>query len=225
MPARNLSCAIGAAAIAALALAGCRPPVRLRIHYLHDFVPGAERIFKPAKIAIAPVAGPLANGEIAVGAVYAADGRRDKALAVSNAGAAFGRALAGAMADAGLVPIAIDSAPTGGRPRGGADFLLTAKLEQFEVNKHFGAARTVHGQYFTMRASVRAKIELRNRGGAMVYAGEVIGTEDEPPAPARHEVFLPLETDPAESLSAAMSRAVGSIALQPRFRAAFAPAQ
>jgi hypothetical protein len=45
--------------------------------------------------------------------------------------------------------------------------------------------------------------------------------EDEPPKPAGGEVFFPLETDPAESLSVALSRAIGALLVDPRFRAVF----
>ena len=86
------------------------------------------------------------------------------------------------------------------------------------MNKRFGANQTIHGQYFTMRAVVRVKYDLRNRDGAVIYSGDVSGTENEPPNPVGAEVFLPLETDPAESLSVALSRAVGQLMLQPAFR-------
>ena len=117
------------------------------------------------------------------------------------------------LTDAGLVPVALDSNPGDGKPPEGSDFILSSELEQFEVNKRFGANQTIHGQYFTMRAVVRAKYELRNRDGAVIYSGEISGTENEPPNPVGAEVFLPLETDPAESLSVALSRAVGQLML------------
>jgi hypothetical protein len=96
--------------------------------------------------------------------------------------------------------------------------MLTSELEQLEVNKRFGANMTIHGQYFTMRSVVRVKYELRNRDGGVIYSGEITGTEDEPPNPVGAEVFLPLETEPAESLSVAMSRAVGQLIVDPKFR-------
>ena len=69
-----------------------------------------------------------------------------------------------------------------------------------------------------MKAVVRVKFELRNRDGAVLYSGEISGLENEPPSPVGAEVFLPLETEPAESLSVALSRAVGLLMLQPKFR-------
>jgi hypothetical protein len=53
-----------------------------------------------------------------------------------------------------------------------------------------------------------------------LYSGEISGIESEPPNPVGGEVFLPLETLPAESLSVALSRAVGSLMLQAQFRRA-----
>jgi hypothetical protein len=69
-----------------------------------------------------------------------------------------------------------------------------------------------------MRAVVRVKFELKNRDGAVLYSDEISGIENEPPNPVGAEVFLPLETEPAESLSVALSRAVGRLMLQPGFR-------
>jgi hypothetical protein len=65
---------------------------------------------------------------------------------------------------------------------------------------------------------VRARITLSDRVGAVLYSGEISGIESEPPNPVGGEVFLPLETLPAESLSVALSRAIGSLMLQPQFR-------
>ena len=79
--------------------------------------------------------------------------------------------------------------------------------------------QTIHGRYFTMSAVVRVKFTLKNRDGAVLYSGEINGLENEPPNPVGAEVFLPLETEPAESLSVALSRAVGLLMLQPEFRA------
>jgi hypothetical protein len=59
-----------------------------------------------------------------------------------------------------------------------------------------------------------------NRSGKILYAGEVMGVEQEPPAPVGNEVFLPLETEPVESLSVALSRAFGNLMIDPKFRAA-----
>ena len=185
-----------------------------RLHYLPDFVPGSQNVFCPAKIAVTPtgrkcwfrrIPRPARSTRLTAPS--------QTPLLVADAARAFNDALIKGLADAGLVPVALDSNPGDGKPPEGSDFLLGSELEQFEVNKRFEANQTIHGQYFTMNAVVRAKFELKNRDGAVIYAGEISGLENEPPNPVGAEVFLPLETEPAESLSVALSRAVGQLML------------
>jgi hypothetical protein len=201
----------------AIALTGCKPRTRMEVHYLPDFVAGSQNIFRPAKIAVPPTTGDFA-GDSEAGAIYAADGSVQTPLVAADAAHLFNSALIKGLADAGLTPIALDSIPGDGKPPEGSDFMLTSTLEQFEVNKRFEATQTIHGQYFTMRAVVRVKYELKNRDGGVIYSDEITGIESEPPNPVGAEVFLPLETEPAESLSVALSRAVGLLMLQPKFR-------
>ena len=202
----------------ALALTGCKPRARIALHYLPGFVPGSQNIFRPARIAVPPTTGNFGAGDFEVGMIYAADGTVQTPLVVADAPRAFNNALIKGLADAGLVPVALDSNPGDGKPPEGSDFILTSELDLVEVNKRFGADQTVHGQYFTLKAVVRVKFALKNRDGAVLYLDEISGIEDEPPNPVGAEVFLPLETEPAESLSVALSRAVGLLILQPKFR-------
>lgn len=190
------------------------------MHYLPGFVPGSQNIFRPAKIAVAPTGGLAGSGELHVGAIYGADGRVERALSVAAPAIVVTRALARALADAGLTVVAVGATSDNGRPPAGPDFIVQADLEQIEVNQRFGAEQTVHGQYFKMNSLVRLRVGLRSRAGAVLYSGQVAGGESEPPPPVGHEVFFPLETDPAESLSVAMSRAIGSLMLEPKFQAA-----
>ncbi len=201
-----------------LALCGCRPGSSIDLHYLPDFVAGSQNVFRPAKIAVPPTTGSVDSGNSQVGAIYLADGSVQTPLVVADAPRIFNKALLKGLADAGLVPVALDSNQADGKPPEGSDFILTSELEQIEANKRFEAKQTIHGQYFTMRAVVRVKFELRNRDGAALYSGEISGLENEPPNPVGAEVFLPLETEPAESLSVALSRAVGLLMIQPKFR-------
>lgn len=201
-----------------LALTGCKPGPTIDLHYLPDFVAGSQNVFRPVKIAVPPTTGSVDSGNYQAGATYAADGTVQTPLVVRDPASIFNKALVKGLADAGLVPVALDSDPADGKPPEGADFILTSDLEQVEVNKRFEAKQTIHGQYFTMRAVVRVKFELRNRDGAVLYSGEISGIENEPPNPVGAEVFLPLETEPAESLSVALSRAVGLLMLQSKFR-------
>lgn len=188
------------------------------MHYLPGFLPGSQNIFRPVRVAVPPPNGDYDSGSLDAGMIYNADGSPNTPLAVVDAPAKFHAALLRGLKDAGLAPIVLDTIPGDGKPPDGSDFILNSLLEKIQVNKRFAAGRTVHGQVFTMHAEMRVKYELKNRDGAVLYSGEVTGVEDEPPNPVDGEVFLPLETEPGESLSVALSRAVGSLMLQPKFR-------
>jgi len=190
------------------------------LHYLPGFVPGSQNIFRPVKIAVPPTTTSLGSGDIEVGRIYRSDGNAQNILTVSDPARVFTDALIKGLAGAGLSSVPLSSKTGDGKPPDGSDFILTSDLEQFEVNKRFGASQTIHGQYFSMRAIVRAKVKLSDRTGAVLYSGEISGIESEPPNPVGGEVFLPLETLPAESLSVALSRAIGSLMLQAQFRRA-----
>lgn len=200
------------------ALAGCAPREIIKLHYLNGFVPGTRAIFLPASIAVAPIAGDLASGTHEVGSVYRSSGHREKVLRVSDAGAIVRDAIMTSLADAGLKPIALSSNISPKQLKTGIDVMLTCELQQLEVEKNFGAQQTIHGQYFTMTSRVRLTYQLQRRDGAVLYQNEVTGVEDEPPKPVGGEVFFPLETEPAESLSVALSRAIGALLIDPKFR-------
>jgi hypothetical protein len=192
----------------------------MRLHYLPGFVPGSERIFAPARIAVLPAAGASAAGRIRIGAVYAADGSLERALYVQDLGRSVTGAVIRALGDAGLKPALSGPLRHGAASLPvGVDFVLTTSIEEVSIAKRYGADETVHGQYFAMKAKLRLKFTLASRANPDLYSAEMIGTEDEPPVPVGGEVFLPLETDPQESLSVAMSRAVGALMLQSGFRA------
>lgn len=201
-------------------LTGCKPRARIHLHYLPGFVAGSQNIFRPAKVAVAPTGETenFTSGDSEGGMVYAADGTAQTPLAIVGGAKTFNQALIRGLADAGLAPLALDSNPDDGKPPEGADFILYSALEELKVVKRFEAIQTIHGQYFTMKAVARVKYELKNRDGAVLYSAEIEGTENEPPTPVGGEVFLPLETEPAESLSVAMSRAVGLLIVDPKFR-------
>jgi hypothetical protein len=201
-------------------VSGCTPRTTILPRYLPGFVAGSQNVFRPVKVAVPPTTGQFAGGDSEIGAIYAADGTPQSRLVVADAARAFNDALLKGLAGAGLIPVPLDSNQGSGQPPEGSDFILTSELDQLEVNKRFGSNQTIHGQYFTMHAVVRVKYWLQSRAGAMLYSGEISGIENEPPNPVGAEVFLPLETEPAESLSVALSRAVGLLMLQPGFRAA-----
>src|SRR5208283_2163414 len=187
------------------------------------FVPGTRAIFLAAKIAIAPVSGDFASGVHDVGGSYDSSGRLQKMLQVSDAGLMVNYALMTSLVDAGLKPIALESAIAPNDLRPGVDVMLNCELQLISFEQNFGAQQTIHGQYFTMASRVKLKYTLRRRDGSVIFEKEVTGGEDEPPKPVGGEVFLPLETDPAESISVALSRAIGGLLIDPQFRSAFPP--
>ncbi len=203
------------------ALAGCARRDVLKLHYLSGFVPGTHAIFTSASIAVAPVGGDLASGAHEVGGIYDSSGHLEKTLRVADAGAVVHGALMTSLADAGLKPIALDASIDPKDLKSGIDVMLSCELQQLEVKKNFGAQQTIHGQYFTMTSRLKLKYKLQRRDGSVLYENEVTGVEDEPPKPVGAEVFFPLETEPAESLSVALSRAIGALLVDPKFRAVF----
>jgi hypothetical protein len=211
------------ALLAFCALSGCQRHEVLKLHYLPGFVPKTRAIFLKANVAVAPVSGDLASGTHEVGGVYDASGHLQKMVQVSDVGPLVNDALMTSLTDAGLQPIALEATidPTELKP--GVDVMLICEVEQISFEQNFAAQQTIHGQYFTMASRIKLKYRLLRRDGSVLYDNEVTGVEDEPPKPVAGEVFFPLETDPAESLSVALSRAIGTLLVDPKFRAAFPP--
>ena len=207
--------------LALLTLAACGPSEELKLHFLKGFVPGTRAIFLPTAVAVAPIRGELATGSHFAGNIYDPSGKVEQRLQVSEVGMLALQALIASLADAGLKPVALRAGvePKDLPPR--VEFMLICELEKVAVEKRFRAQQTIHGQYFTMTSRVKLKYRLLRRDGAVISENEILGTEDEPPEPVGHEVFLPMETDPAESLSVALSRAVGLLVIDPKFRAVF----
>ena len=202
-------------------MAGCAPREVIKLHYLNGFVPGTRAIFLPANIAVAPISGDLAICAHQVGGVYSSSGQLEKVLLVSDAGSVVHDALMTSLADAGLKPIAIHAGLSPGDLPNGVDLMLSCELRRLTIEKRFGAQQTIHGKYFTMTSRVALKYKLQGRDGSVIYDNQITGMEDEPPRPVGGEVFFPLETEPAESLSVALSRAIGTPLADPKFRAAF----
>ena len=209
------------ALLGCFALAAATPRDFLKLHYLNEFVPGTRAILPPVRVAVLPVGGELASGTHDVGKVYNSSGQLEKPMAVVDAGTVLHDALMAGLSDAGMKPIALSAPDDAINLKTGIDLLLYCELQQLSVEKKFTAQQTIHGQYFTMVSRVKLKFMLRRRG-ATLYESEMEGGEDEPPKPVGNEVFFPLETDPAESLSVALSRAMGALLIDPKFRAGIA---
>jgi hypothetical protein len=210
---------LAALIVCAVWSAGCGSPEPLKVHYLPGFVPGSEHIFHPAHIGVYPAQGTLAQGQFRVGAIYSASGASQRLLYIDDFGALVTRAVMNALEEAGLQPVLVNSRSPARLPDG-VDYLLVTTIDRVSVIKRFGSRMTVHGQYFTMASQVKLSFELYSRASPVLFKSAVAGNEEEPPAPVHHEEFLPLETDPGESLSVAMSRALGALMIQPGFQEA-----
>jgi len=189
---------------------GCQRYEILKVHYLPGFVPGTRDVFAAKALLIGL---PGNTQTIEAGAIFDDQSRLMKRLWVRNASAAVGEALARGFSDAGL-KARLKDAGENTKPPEGYDSLLRYRVTKFEVVKKFGQDLTVHGRYFTMKADVRVEATMFDGAGKQFFSGEATGSEQEPPKPVGGEVFLPLEEDPAESLSVAMSRAVGAMVLE-----------
>ncbi|HKN01934.1 MAG TPA: hypothetical protein VJX23_15565 [Candidatus Binataceae bacterium] len=205
------------AAIAASIAGACDRGTTLRVHYLPGFVAGTEHLFSPVSIAVVPATGSYASGRFKAGSIYNADNSVAGELYVKDLGGVATDAVVQGLAGAGLKPFALASAPGSAFPPDVA-LMLAVEIEDAAVNKRFGMEQTVHGQYFSMKAQVRLRFTLSTRANPHLYSTVTTGTEEEPPAPVGGEVFFPLETEPAESLSVALSRALGTLILQPYFQ-------
>jgi hypothetical protein len=209
------------AAVAALTLlaAGCYRETRLlKLHYIAQFVPGTRAIFAPIPIAVAPTGGLAMQSEIAVGTITDEAGSIVAHLAASDLAALMNDALIASLIDSGLKPALLAARPPDLKLTGGA-FLLACDIAKLAVNKRFRSQRTVHGQVFTMQASAQIVCSVHGRSGRQIFAATITGDESEPSKPVGNEAFLPLETDPAESLSVALSRAIGGLILMLKDRA------
>ncbi len=173
----------------------------------------------PAPIAVAPL-GEAANRKLRVGAIYSAAGVVQRELYVSGLGVLVATALVTALKDAAAKPVLLDTVPADGTPPPGIPLMLRSHLVRVKVDKRFGPIETVHGRIFTMNSELAIRVMLSDTAGRVVFASEVAGTEDEPPTPVDGEIFLPLETEPAESLSVALSRAIGHLMIDPKFASA-----
>ncbi|MGH7864806.1 MAG: hypothetical protein ACREQB_07445 [Candidatus Binataceae bacterium] len=195
----------------------------MELHYLPGFVAGSMNVFGPVRVGVSPVSGALAAGRVAIGAVYSADGAIERQLFVRDVREVATRAVAQCLDDAGLRPVALGAWRGDGGVPDGVDILVRAELTALTTNKRFGDRDTVHGKYFTMVSVARFKFTVHNRAGSTLVTIETSGTQREPPEPVGNEEFLPLETEPAESLSIALSKAVGALVLDSKLREILPP--
>jgi hypothetical protein len=207
---------VAAAVVAAISTAGCQRETPLRVRYLPGFVPATQHVLPLVSMVVLPARGPKAAGKFQVGAVYGADGSRKRTLMVRDLGPLITQAVKRCLADAGLKA----AVATPGEVSRNTPLTIATEIESVSVNQHFGRQRTIHGQYFSMTAEVQLRFTVTDETDRELFSTVTTGIETEPPVPVGGEAFLPLETDPGESLSVALSRAIGMLILQPEFRRA-----
>jgi hypothetical protein len=200
--------------LAAISAAGCQRETPLKVRYLPGFVPATEHILPPLPIVVLPAGGSQAAGTFPVGAVYGADGSRKSTLVVRDLGPLITQAVKRGLSDAGLKVV------TPGEVSPNPPLTIATEIEAVSVDQRFGRQRTIHGQYFSMAAQVQLRFTVTDEAHRQLSSTVTTGIETEPPVPVGGEAFLPLETDPAESLSVGLSRAIGMLILQPEFRRA-----
>ena len=205
---------LAGAVFAAISAAGCQRDTPLRVRYLPGFVPATQHVLPPLSIVVLPAGSAEAAGRFPVGAVYGADGSRKSTLVVRDLGPLITQAVKRCLSDAGLKVV------TPGEVSPNPRLTIATEIESVSVNQHFGRQRTIRGQYFSMIAQVQLRSTVADQAHRQRYSTVTTGIETEPPVPVGGEAFLPLETDPAESLSVALSRAIGMLILQPEFRRA-----
>jgi len=210
------SALLAGAVFAAISAAGCQRETPLRVRYLPGFVPATQHVLPPLSIVVLPAGGSEAGGTFQVGAVYGADGSRKRTLVVRDLGPLITQAVKRCLSDAGLKASVLTPGEVSQYP----PLTIATEIESVSVNQHFGRQRTIHGQYFSMTARVQLRFTVADRTHRELGSTVTTGIETEPPAPVGGEAFLPLETDPAESLSVALSRAIGMLILPPEFRRA-----
>jgi hypothetical protein len=207
---------LAGAVFVAISAAGCQRETPLRVRYLPGIVPATQHVLPPLSILVLPAGGPEAAGKVQAGAVYGADGSRKRTLVVRDLGPLITQAVKRCLSDAGLKA----SVFTPGEVSQNPPLTIATEIESVSVNQHFGRQRTIHGQYFSMTAHVQLRFTVADQTHHELCSTVTTGIETEPPVPVGGEAFLPLETDPAESLSVALSRAIGMLILQPEFRRA-----
>ncbi|MGH7932683.1 MAG: hypothetical protein ACREQN_05880 [Candidatus Binataceae bacterium] len=205
-------------ALALCTLAACQRPEPLALHYEPASV-AAQASFFPARIAIVPPTVPGGRSYLNVGGTYDAEGYVKANFLVQNAGRKIAEVIARALEHAGLKPSILAGPPPGNMPPYGVDFLLTSEVTKFQCVKHLVAGKAGLEGHFTMTSDVGLHLTLSTRRGVM-YDGSTVYVAREPPESVDAATYKPQVTDPAQSLSIALSRAAETLIAQSGFRTA-----
>ncbi len=190
-------------------------PQYVKLHYLPGIVPGSQKSLALQKVGVAPITGENVSGTAVIGGVYNPDLSISPEIKIVDAGEQLRDALIAALGDAGLEAAKVESPKEKQPLPNDLRYVLEPKLWDLRVEKRLSNRVTVHGRYFTMKSMVTLKFSYIDSQGRLAHEITTTGLEEEPPPPKGGEEFLPLETDPQESLSVAMSRAFGQMITDP----------
>jgi len=190
-------------------------PQFIKLHYLPGIVPGSQKSLSPQKVGVAPITGDNASGTAVIGGVYNPDLSISPEIKIVDAGEQVRAALSAALIDAGLEAVKADTPKEKQPLPDDLRYVVEPKLLDVRTEKRLSNRVTVHGRYFTMKSIAMLKFSFIDAKGNLAHEITTTGVEEEPPPPKGGEEFLPLETDPQESLSVAMSRAIGDMITDP----------
>jgi hypothetical protein len=207
---RNLE-ALALAALAACWLFGCARGRTVDLHYLaNQAEPRTARIFFPAKIAIPPAAAPLGMN---LGAVFDANGYRQETLKADDLSRQITEIIAKSLAAAGLKPMILN-ASAGDLPAG-IDFVLISRLESLSCIKRYVGGGAPGGA-FVMYADARINFMLAGRGGKL-YSATKSSDLAEPRQGADIASYKPPFVNPADAVSAVVSRVIAQLVADSEF--------
>jgi hypothetical protein len=201
---------LAAAAVVAIAAAGCAKSQAISLRYVPDSVVQTTTKFFPAKVAVTPARWDSRDG--AVGHVFDASGKKIANLKVEDSGSQIAQVVAQAFQAAGTQPTIIGAVAPGGKPPLGIDFLVITEIDEITCEKNFRS--TPNPEAFRLNARVKLKITILGPARTP-FTGEGISVIEEPPPGVDLAAYKPAITEPAEAVSIALSRAIRGVLEQP----------
>ena len=166
-------------------------------------------MFFPAKIAVAPTAAPQG---MKLGAVFDANGYREAVLQSGNLSHQIAEIAAKSLASAGLKPQIMNA--SGNDLPVGIDFVLASRLESLHCIKRYVGGGP--GGAFVMYADARIHFTLAGRGGKL-YSATKSSELAEPRQGVNIAKYKPPFVNPADAVSAVVSRSIAQLIADPEF--------
>jgi hypothetical protein len=196
--------------LASLCGSGCDHRQTLNLYFMAH----PALIFLPMRIAVAPAANVL-NPH--VGIVFDSAGYVRAQLYLPDANIQLAALLARRLADAGLRPMPIATAPEGGELPSGVDFVIAAAVEQMQCVERYLPQAGGSESNFVISAQTEVHFTLANRGGE-VYSADEFGDVGFPVEREHAGIERHASADPADALSAAVAQTISELLSDPRFQ-------